>query len=61
MPSNSKSCIGFQLVFLHLTLTSSKSQDQSRAHFDSEYLGNGQRWGKIYNCHQIANHFWAFD
>ena len=47
---------GLWLAYLHLTLTHSKGQDQGHAHFDSEYIGNGERYDKNYNCHQIASH-----
>ena len=35
--------MGFQLAYLHLTLTKSKGYGQGHAHFDSEYLENGDR------------------
>ena len=40
--------IDFRLAFkLHLTSTCSKSHGRSHAHFESEYLGNGERYDKI--------------
>ena len=42
-----KSCIGFRLAYLHLTLSHSKGQDQGYAHVYDEYLGYGDRYGKI--------------
>ena len=50
-----------RLAYLYLTLTHSKGQDQVHAHFDSEYLENGKRYGYNYNCRQTAGHARAFD
>ena len=38
LPSNSKTCMSFQLAYFHLILTHSKGQyqDEGEAHFDSE-------------------------
>ena len=38
------------VIFTFLTSTHSKGQDQGQAHFDSEYLGNGEKYGKQYHC-----------
>ena len=35
------------MVYLHLTLIHSKRQGQGHAHFDNEYLGHGDKLGKI--------------
>ena len=55
----SHSNIGFQLAYLHLTLTNSKGHGQSHgqghAHLDDEYFGNGDIWSKNYYYHQIAD------
>ena len=51
---------GISIEYLHLTLTHSKGQGQVHAYFDSEYLGNGNRYGKNYYCCQTASHVWAF-
>ena len=40
MTSNSKSCMGIQLMYLHLISAHSKGQGQDHAHFDNKYLGN---------------------
>ena len=55
LPSNSESYIGFLLAYLHLTLAHSKGHTQGHA-IDSKQIGNGDRYGKHYNCHQIENH-----
>ena len=39
LPSNMKSCTGFQIAYIHLTSTN--YEGQSHACFDDEYLGNG--------------------
>ena len=57
--SNSKLYMGIRLGYLLLTLTHSKYQDQGHAHFYSEYLENGEKQGKKYNCRQIASHVWT--
>ena len=44
---NNKSCIGYRLAYLHLTLTYSKGQGQDHAHLDSEFLWKGERYYKI--------------
>ena len=41
--SNRKSCMYFRTAHLNLTLVHSKVQGQGHAHFDGEYLGNGDR------------------
>ena len=61
LSSTSKSCITFQLEYLHLTLTNSMGQGQDEANFDSEYLGNVDESGKHYYCRQIASDVWTFD
>ena len=47
--------IRFQLEYLHVTWIRSHGQGQDqvegRAHFDSEYLVNVDRYGKHYYCH----------
>ena len=35
--------IGFQIVYLHLTLAHFKGQSQGHAHFGCEYVVNGDR------------------
>ena len=47
--------------YLYFTLTHSKGQGQGHAHLDSEYLRNGDRYGKNYNCHKTASQEWAFE
>ena len=47
------SCIGFRLTYVHLILTHSKYQGHGYVRFDSEYLGNGEIYGKRYYRHQI--------
>ena len=61
MSSNSMSCMGYRLGYLHFTLAYSKRQGQGNAHFDSEYNGNGHRESIIYYCNQTASHVRAFD
>ena len=39
--------MGFKFAYLHLTLIPFNGPDQGHAHFDSEYLGNGEREGII--------------
>ena len=46
------------LVYLHLTVSNSKYKDQDDAHFDCEYLANGSRQSKHYNCQQIGRHIY---
>ena len=41
-----ESPIRFPMVYLHLTLARSKGQSQGHAHFDCEYLVNGDRQGE---------------
>ena len=41
-------------------MTHSNGQCQGHAHFDNEYLGNGCRFGKNYDYHQIASHIASF-
>ena len=41
LPSNMKSYLGVRLAYLHLALTNSKGEYQGHAHFDFEYLENG--------------------
>ena len=57
MPSNSKSYMGFHLQYLYLTLAHCKIQGQGHVHFHNEYLGNGERYGENYVCHQICMGF----
>ena len=52
MPSNSKSCVGFWLTDLHLTVAHSKGQGQGNAPFDNEYPWNGNRYGKNHYFYQ---------
>ena len=61
LPSNMKSYVGVQLTYLHLTLTISKGQSQGHAHFDDEYLGNGNTWCKNYYYRRIVSHMRVFD
>ena len=51
LPWNSKSCMGFRLAYLYLTLDHHKGQGQGHANFDNRYLGNGDRYGKNYYWH----------
>ena len=51
--------MGFVLAYLHLTLTYSKGQVKIMHILDSEYFGNGDRYGKNYSCHQIASHIYG--
>ena len=51
--------MGIPIAYLYLTLDHSKGQGQ--AHFDSEYLGNGDRCGKHYYCNQMESCVWAFE
>ena len=53
---NGKSYVGLPLVYLHLTLAHCKGQGQDNAHFNDVYIGNGDKYGKNYYCHQIASH-----
>ena len=39
--------MGFRLAYLQLTSTNHKVQCHGHAHFDSDYLGNGDRKDKI--------------
>ena len=41
--------MGFRLAYLHLIVTHSKGQDQDQGHaiFDSDYIGNVERYGNI--------------
>ena len=41
-------------------LTHSNGQGQSRSHLDSEYCGNGERYGTNYNCRKMESLVWAF-
>ena len=52
--------MAFRLAYLHLTLAHFKDQRQDHAHFDWEYLKNGDRSGKRYYCHQICYSMLAF-
>ena len=42
--------VAFRLAFLHLTLAHSKCQGKGHAHFDCQYLANGDRYGKHCYC-----------
>ena len=53
--------MNFLLAYLHFILADSKDQGQGQAHFDGEYLVNGDRMGKYYYCHHIESHVWAFN
>ena len=52
LSSNKKSCLDFRLVYLHLTWDHSNGQDQCHAHFNCEYIMNGDRQCKRYYCHK---------
>ena len=49
----------FRLEYLHLTLAYSKGQDHGHAHFDNEYLANGDNWDKL--LPQLLCRMSAFD
>ena len=57
---NRRSYKDFSLAYLHLTLTHYKGQGQDHAHFDSECLVNGDRYGKHCYCHQIQSRIRPF-
>ena len=38
-----RSHIGFRVVYLYLTLLHSKGHGERHAHFDNDYIGNGDR------------------
>ena len=43
LPTNEKSRKAFPLTYLYFRLTNSKGQGQGHAHFDCEFLANGDR------------------
>ena len=52
-----KSCIGVRLIYLPLAFTHCKGQGQGHGHeqFDSEYLGNGEKYGKWQSLLFLSN------
>ena len=46
LPTHRKSYVAFRLVYAHLILTHSKGQGQGHAHFNCEYIPNGDKYLK---------------
>ena len=53
--------MGFQFIYLQLTLSYFKGQGQCHVYFTSEYLENRDRYENRYCCSQLGSHVMAFD
>ena len=49
------------LIYLLLPITNSNGHCQCHENFKSEYLWNGDRWGKITTTIKMASHIWVLD